>query len=94
MSVTLTWYGLIVRIFRLSLAIKIVSFSDYAKYCISSDCIIKAYHLSSTQPAFTYSKLTIKTPERRQWRRSGVFIVNFKHTSQLVLEFLLSTLNM
>ena len=24
-------------------------------------------------------KLTIKTPERRHWRRSGVFIVNFKH---------------
>ena len=23
------------------------------------------------------SKLTIKTPERRQWRRFGVFIVNF-----------------
>ena len=25
------------------------------------------------------SKLTIKTSERYQWRRSGVFIVNFKH---------------
>ena len=25
------------------------------------------------------SKLTIKTPELRQWRHSGVFIVNFKH---------------
>ena len=25
------------------------------------------------------SKLTIKTPERRQWRRSGVFIVDFEH---------------
>ena len=25
------------------------------------------------------SKLTVKTPERRQWRRSGVFIVNFEH---------------
>ena len=25
------------------------------------------------------SKLTIKTPERRHWRRSGVFIVNFEH---------------
>ena len=25
------------------------------------------------------SKLTIKTPERRQWRRSGVFIDNFEH---------------
>ena len=23
------------------------------------------------------SKLTIKTPKRRHWRRSGVFIVNF-----------------
>ena len=25
------------------------------------------------------SKLIIKTPERRQWRPSGVFIVNFEH---------------
>ena len=24
------------------------------------------------------SKLTIKTPERQHWRRSGVFIVNFE----------------
>ena len=39
------------------------------------------------------SKLTIKTPERRQWRRSGVFIVNFEHISHLVLVFLLLTLN-
>ena len=29
------------------------------------------------------TKLTIKTPERRQWRRSGVFIVNFEHISHL-----------
>ena len=40
------------------------------------------------------SKLTIKTLERRNWRRSGVFIVNFEHTSPLVLVFLLLTLNM
>ena len=40
------------------------------------------------------SKLTIKTPERRHWRRSGVFIVNFEHISHLVLVFLLLTLNM
>ena len=38
------------------------------------------------------SKLTIKTPERRQWHRSGVFIVNFEHISHLVLVFLLLTL--
>ena len=40
------------------------------------------------------SKLTIKTPERHQWHRSGVFIVNFEHISHLVLVFILLTLNM
>ena len=40
-----------------------------------------------------YSKLTIKTPERRHWHRSGVFIANFEHISHLFLEFLLLTLN-
>ena len=39
------------------------------------------------------SKLT-KTPERRQWRRSGDFIVNIEHFSHLVLVFLLLTLDM
>ena len=39
------------------------------------------------------SKLTIKTPERRHWRRFGVFIVNFEHISHLSLVFLLLTLN-
>ena len=39
------------------------------------------------------SKLTIKIPERRYWRRSGVFIANFEHISHLVLVFLLLTLS-
>ena len=39
-------------------------------------------------------KLTIKTPEWRQWRRSGAFIVNFEHISHFVIVFLLLTLNM
>ena len=39
------------------------------------------------------SNLTIKTPERRQWRHSGVFVVNFEHISHLVLVFLLLTLS-
>ena len=38
------------------------------------------------------SKLTIKTPERRHWRRSSVFIVNFEHISHLALVFLWFTL--
>ena len=39
------------------------------------------------------SKLTIKTPEGRQWSRSGNITVNFKHISHLFLLFLLLTLN-
>ena len=31
--------------------------------------------------------------ERRSWRRSGVFIVNFEHISHLVLVFLLLILS-
>ena len=60
-----------------------------------------------SQPAFTFSKLTIetleqgvsmskvttKTPERRHWHCSGVFIVNIGHISHLVLVFLLLTLS-
>ena len=40
------------------------------------------------------SKLTLKIPKRRHWRRSGVFIVNFEYISHVVLVFLLLTLNM
>ena len=40
-----------------------------------------------------WSKLTIKTPERPHWRRSGVFIVNFEHIWYLLLEFLLLNLS-
>ena len=40
-----------------------------------------------------FLKLTIKTPEWLQWRRSGVFIINFKYISRLFLVFLLLTLN-
>ena len=43
------------------------------------------------------SKLTIKTPERRQWRRTGVFIANFEHIPHfllgVILVFLRLTLN-
>ena len=35
----------------------------------------------------TYSKLTIKTAGRCQWRHFGVFIVKFEHISHLVLVF-------
>ena len=45
-----------------------------------------------TQLTFTCVKLTIKTSERRQLRRSDVFIVKSEHISHLLV-FLLFTLN-
>ena len=39
------------------------------------------------------SKLTVKTPERRQFGRSSVFIVNFEQISHIILVFPLLTLN-
>ena len=35
----------------------------------------------------TYLKLTVSTPERRQWYRSGVFIINFQQISHIHLVF-------
>ena len=40
-----------------------------------------------------FSKLTVKTLELRQWRRSGIFVVNFEMISHIVLVFPLLTLN-
>ena len=39
------------------------------------------------------SKLTIKTPEWSQWRRVGVFVVNFQQILHIVLVFALLILN-
>ena len=38
-------------------------------------------------------KLTIKTPDRRHWRRSGIFTVSFEQISHHALVFLLLTLS-
>ena len=53
-----------------------------------------------SQPLFTCSKLTKETLEQsvkyvrtQQWRRSGIFIVNFEHISHLVVVFILLTLS-
>ena len=53
--------------------------------------IFKVNNRNTSRRCETCSKLTIKTPERRHWRRSGVVIVNFEHISQLVQVFLVLT---
>ena len=37
--------------------------------------------------------LKVNIPERRDWRCSGIFIVNFEHISHFSLVFLLLTLS-
>ena len=55
--------------------------------------LFKVNNRNTRKTCEIYSKLTIKTSKRRQWRHFGVFIVNFEHISHLFLLFLLLTLN-
>ena len=55
---------------------------------------LKVLHRDTRISCEICSILTIKTPEQRQWRHSGVFIVKSEHISNLVLVFLLLILNM
>ena len=54
--------------------------------------LFKVNNINIRKRCDIYSKLTIKTPERRHWRRSSVFMVNFEYISHLFLVFLLLTL--
>ena len=54
--------------------------------------LLNVNNRNTTTRCEIFPKLTIKTPERRYWRRSGVFFVKFKPISHLVLVFLLLTL--
>ena len=56
--------------------------------------LLKVNNRNTRKRCETCSKLTIKRPEQRRWRRSTVFIVNFEHISHLLLVFILLTLNM
>ena len=49
--------------------------------------IIKVDNRITRQRCITDSQLTIKTPERRQWRRANVFFVNFEHALHLFLVY-------
>ena len=68
----------------------IIGFSEFP----AGICLLKVNNRNTRTSYEICSKLTIKTPERRQWCRFGVFIINFEHISHRVLVFLLLTLNM
>ena len=55
--------------------------------------LFKVYNGNTRTICEIWSKLTIKIPKRRHWRRSGAFIVDFEHFAIYFLVFLLLTLN-
>ena len=60
--------------------------SNQIKYAFSflvSIYLLKVNNGNTTTGCEICSKLTIKTPKRRHWHRSGVFIVNFEHIHTL-----------
>ena len=60
-----------------------------AKKTVKLTCNCLKSTIETLENGVACSKLTIKTPQRCHWRRSGVFIVNFEHISHLFLVLLL-----
>ena len=59
---------------------------------IISEILIRQWIINNwVNPANTYL-FKVNNKNTSQWRRSGVFIVNFEHISHLFLMFLLLTL--
>ena len=69
------------------------SFEFCGIYRLTGNYMIKVSNRNIRARSEVCSKLTIKTPERRHWCRSDVFIVNFEYISHLVLVFPLLTLS-
>ena len=60
---------------------------------LASNYLFKVNTRNTRKEKEICSKLTIKTPEKCQWRRSHVFIVVFEHISHFFLVCLLLTLS-
>ena len=82
-----------VTVIMINMALLLIVFHVVWGAFPSGNYIFKVNNRNTRTKCEICSKLTIKTPERRHLRRSGVFIVNFEHISHLVLVFLLLTLN-
>ena len=61
---------------------------------LASICELKVNNKNTRTRREVSSKLTVKTLERRQWRRSRFFTFNFEHVSHRVLVILMLALNM
>ena len=73
--------------------LKGLRFCEYYLISFTSRQVFNVNSRNTRSKCEICSKLAIKTPERCQWRWSGVFIVNFEYFSHLVLVFPLLTLS-
>ena len=64
--------------------------SNSNMFQVSNDYMFEVNNRNTRTRNEIGSKLTINI---RQWRRSGIFVVNFEYISHLVLVFLLLTLS-
>ena len=67
--------------------------NKFTRHSAAGNYIFKVNDKNTRARCEICSKLTIKIPEQRHWRRSGILIVNFEYTSHPVLVFLLLTLS-
>ena len=85
----------------ISKSITLYTFIVFFKSVESLECILNPagtymFNVNNRNTRTRYeicSKLAIKTPQRRQWRLSDIFIVYFEYISHFVLLFLLLTLS-
>ena len=78
-------------LFSLSLSPWLHALFDYQCQIKSTKCFSRCIWFNNRFRGLLLEHVLL---QRRQWRRSGVFIVNFEHISHLVLVFVLLTLNM
>ena len=93
----LGWSFHLSTIFAKNSILDVWLYSEYASWLVWSilagNYVFKVNNRNARTRCEICSKLTIKTPQRRGWRRCGVFIVNFEQISHLVVVFILLTLS-
>ena len=71
----------------------LATYLDWKYTTLAKIYLLKVNNRNTRKRCEICSKLTVKIPERRHWRHSAVFTVNFAHISHLFRKFLSLTLN-
>ena len=89
---TITWKQRVLKLKAMDVRLMRIELIKYGTY-LAKIHLFNVNNRSNRKWCEICSKLTTKWPGQRHWRRSGGFIVNFKHISHLFLGFLSLILN-